>query len=198
MDFGGAAVTITKTLEETKGKLLLKDVKTKKSRRRVALSTFTMEALAEHRKRMLAEGHYAADKPVFCAPEGGWLRKSNVLRRSFQPVVERANARARAEAEADRDGGGGANGGPKLLPPIRPYDLQHTGATLLLLAGESPKVVSERLGHSTITLTMDTYSHVLPGMQERAASKFDAILRAGENGKDGRQVGGFEGRKGAI
>jgi integrase len=181
VDFDGSAITITKTLEETKGKLLLKDVKTKKSRRRVALSAFTMEALAEHRKRMLAEGHYAAAKPVFCAPEGGWLRKSNVLRRSFQPIVERANAKVREEAGA----AGGANGEPKALPPIRPYDLRHTGATLLLLAGESPKVVSERLGHSTITLTMDTYSHVLPGMQERAASKLDAILRAGENGRKG-------------
>jgi integrase len=170
VDFQNNAICITKALEETKGKLNLKDVKTKKSRRRVALSAFTMEALGERRKSALSEGTYGPDKPVFCDTEGGWLRKSNVLRRSFRPIIARANAAATEEAKK-------RSGSPALLPDIRPYDLRHTGATLLLLAGESPKVVSERLGHSTTTQTMDTYSHVLPGMQERAATKLDAILR---------------------
>lgn len=49
-------------------------------------------------------------------------------------------------------------------------------ATLLLLAGENPKVVSERLGHSSIVLTLDTYSHILPGMQERATQKLEGLL----------------------
>ncbi|MBL8794112.1 MAG: tyrosine-type recombinase/integrase, partial [Planctomycetia bacterium] len=60
---------------------------------------------------------------------------------------------------------------------IRPYDLRHSSATLLLLAGENAKVVAERLGHSTTRLTQDTYQHVLPGMQEQAAAKLDAIFR---------------------
>jgi integrase len=93
---------------------------------------------------------------VFCAPEGGWLWKSNFQRGSFNVVLARAG-----------------------LPHLRPYDLRHSSATLLLLANESPKVVCERLGHSSITLTLDTYSHVLPGMQERAAAKLDGILRNG-------------------
>ncbi len=59
------------------------------------------------------------------------------------------------------------------------YDLRHTSATLCLAAGENPKVVSERLGHSTITLTMDTYSHVLPDMQERTAAKLEGMLFGG-------------------
>ena len=59
---------------------------------------------------------------------------------------------------------------------FRLYDLRHSCATLLLLAGENPKVVSERLGHASITLTLDTYSHVLPSMQQRAAEKLEAIL----------------------
>src|SRR5262249_18185036 len=132
-------------------------LKTKKSRRRVALTTFTVDALAGHRKAMLAEGNYRLDGPVFCDREGGHLRKSNVLRRSFHPILERAK-----------------------LPRIRPYDLRHSSATLLLLAGEDSKVVSERLGHSTTRLTQDTYQHVLPGMQERAAQKLDAIFRQPE------------------
>jgi len=172
IDFAGSAVVITKSLEEVKGQLLLKEPKTKKSRRRIAVSSVTMEALADHRAAMLREGHYGADRPVFCDTDGGFLRKSNVLRRSFRPVIARANAEVVREAEA-------TGGKPALLPPIRPYDLRHTGATLLLLAGVSPKVVSERLGHSTVVLTLGTYSHVLPGMQEQAASKLDAIFRTG-------------------
>src|SRR5690606_31740275 len=59
---------------------------------------------------------------------------------------------------------------------FRMYDLPHTRATMALLDGVNPKVVSERLWHSTITLTMDTYSHVLPTMQEDVASKFEAMF----------------------
>lgn len=66
------------------------------------------------------------------------------------------------------------------LPPIRPYDLRHTSATLLLAAGENVKVVSERLGHATAALTLDVYSHVLPHMQHSAAERLDTLL--GDNG----------------
>lgn len=143
IDWTAGAVQIVRELEEIKGVLALKDLKTKKSRRRIALTKFAMEALGAHRKEALAAGHYQPDAPVFCAPAGGFLRKSNVLRRSFRPILKRAG-----------------------LPAIRPYDLRHSSATLLLLAGEDTKVVSERLGHSTCRLTQDVYQHVLPGMQE--------------------------------
>ncbi|HBB95039.1 MAG TPA: hypothetical protein DC054_06585 [Blastocatellia bacterium] len=63
-----------------------------------------------------------------------------------------------------------------LSESIRLYDLRHTCATLLLTANEHPKIVSERLGHSNITLTMDTYSHVLPSMQQGASEKLERIL----------------------
>ena len=58
----------------------------------------------------------------------------------------------------------------------RPYDLRHTCATLLLAGGEHPKVVAERLGHSSTVMTMDVYSHVLPDMQEAAADKLERLL----------------------
>jgi integrase len=61
---------------------------------------------------------------------------------------------------------------------IRFHDLRHTHATQLLKAGVHPEVVSERLGHASIRITLDTYSHVMPGMQEDAAEKIDAGLRA--------------------
>jgi len=62
------------------------------------------------------------------------------------------------------------------VPRIRFHDLRHTHASHLLRARVHPKVVSERLGHSRVGVTMDVYSHVLPGMQEEAARKVDAIL----------------------
>jgi integrase len=145
-------VFVQRSLEEAKGQLHLKDVKSRSSRRRIDLSRRTVTALHEHRKQMLVEGHI--DGPVFCAPEGVYLRKSNVVRRSFLPIVKRAG-----------------------VPRIRFHDLRHTCATLLLIANVNPKVVSERLGHASIQITLDTYSHVLPTMQKRAAEKMDRILR---------------------
>ena len=62
------------------------------------------------------------------------------------------------------------------LPTIRLHDLRHSCATLMLAQGVSPRVVMETLGHSQISLTLNTYSHVLPAMQEDAAAKMDAIL----------------------
>jgi integrase len=69
-----------------------------------------------------------------------------------------------------------------VLPNIRLYDLRHTCATLLLQDGENIKVISERLGHSSISLTLGTYVHIMPGMQEQAAARMQGIL---ENKKTG-------------
>ncbi|MFC2008661.1 site-specific integrase [Chloroflexota bacterium] len=64
------------------------------------------------------------------------------------------------------------------LPHLTLHGLRHAHATILLTAGVHPKVVSERLGHSNIAVTMDTYSHVLPGLQEAAAHALDQCLAA--------------------
>jgi integrase len=63
------------------------------------------------------------------------------------------------------------------VPYIRPYDMRHTAATLLLLEGIHPKVVIEMLGHSSVTITLTIYSHVLPMIQRDAALAMDRILR---------------------
>jgi integrase len=104
---------------------------------------------------------------VFGDTRGGPVRKSNLVRRSFLPLLKRAG-----------------------LPRIRFHDLRHTAATLLLLAGVHPKVVQERLGHSQIAITLDTYSHVLPSMGRDAAKKLDALLGEANtvNGTDGGGV----------
>lgn len=155
VDFAGGALSITRTLQELDGELTLKDTKTATSRRRVPLSEFGLAALHEHRKRMLAEGNCRPDAIVFCTPAGEPWYRSSLHRISFKPLLAKAG-----------------------LPSIRFYDLRHTSATLLLLAGEPAKIAAERLGHSTIVLTLDTYSHVTEGMQKRATEKLDAILRA--------------------
>jgi integrase len=77
----------------------------------------------------------------------------NLLRRSFCPLLDRAD-----------------------VPCIRSHDLRHTAATLLLSQGVRTKVVSEMLGHSTIDMTLDIYSHALPGMQQQAATAMEALL----------------------
>lgn len=64
------------------------------------------------------------------------------------------------------------------LPPVRFHDLRHTHATLILQQGIHPKIVSERLGHSSIGITLDTYSHVLLSMQAEAAKAVDEIFGA--------------------
>jgi integrase len=90
------------------------------------------------------------------------INPSNLLIRSFRSLLERAD-----------------------LPKIRFHDLRHTAATLLLGEGIHPKVVSEMLGHSTITITLDLYSHVTPIMQQQAADALDSLLAV----KDGCQTG---------
>jgi integrase len=62
------------------------------------------------------------------------------------------------------------------IPKIRFHDLRHTHATMLLRKDVHPKIVSERLGHSSISITLDTYSHVLPDMQKEAAEKLNDLM----------------------
>lgn len=135
--------------------------KTPRARRTVPIPASTVQALRTHRRRQLE--HRLARRTgyedlglVFCADDGQPLRHRDVVRYYFKPLLQKAG----------------------LPETTRLYDLRHSCATLLLSAGENPKVVSERLGHASITLTLDTYSHVLPDMQEGAAAKLESMLYA--------------------
>jgi integrase len=167
VDFAAGTVQVQRTLEELRGQHRLKPPKTAAGRRRIDLAAFTLDALNEHRKRMLAEGHDVKTGLVFVDEKGGFLRKSNVSRRSFRSVMQRAK-----------------------LPRLRFHDLRHTSASLLLMAGENPKVAQERLGHEKIEVTLDTYSHVLPTMQKGAARKLDGIFTARPEGNSQAAGGG--------
>jgi integrase len=115
-------------------------------------------AQAEHKLKL--GGTYEDQGLIFATETGGLMDSHNIVNRHFKPLLAKA----------------------KLLA-IRLYDLRHSHATLLMAAGEHPKVVQERLGHSTIQLTLDTYTHVVPGMQQRAAAKLEELLDAERTAK---------------
>jgi integrase len=127
--------------------------------RHVAVPRFVIDALQEHRERMLAEGHVEF---VFCDTQGGPLRESNFTRRNFKPLLETV------DTKLPQDG--------KLPKRFRFHDLRHTHATFLLKAGVHPKIVSERLGHATVAITLDLYSHVLPSMQAPAVEAMNRLF----------------------
>ncbi|HUY91821.1 MAG TPA: site-specific integrase [Pirellulales bacterium] len=154
IDLDNGVITVVRKLSEVNGKLRLEEPKTAKGRRRIDLPAIAVDALLDHRKAMLAEGNLAAGY-VFCNSQGGPLRRSHFHAQRYKPLLSKAG-----------------------LPDIRFHDLRHSHATLLLLGGAHPKIVQERLGHSQISVTMDIYSHVLPGMQRQAADNLNAMFAA--------------------
>lgn len=148
----------------------LVEPKSNRSRRVVPLPEVAVRALREWRaeqaeERLRLGAEYEDSGFVFANPFGKPLHQPNLRTRSFVPIMERARL-------GERDG-------DTFSPAFRVYDLRHTCATLLLLAGENPKVVSERLGHAKVSLTLDTYSHVLPDMQEGAVEKLNTMFGNG-------------------
>ena len=108
------------------------------------------------------EGNHSQERPVFCDRKGGWLRRSHLRRQVLKTLIRQTNEKVAQEVKED-------GVAPHFLPEVRFHDIRHTRATLLLSADENVKVVSERLGRSTVQMTLETYSHVLPTMQKQAA-----------------------------
>ena len=117
-----------------------------------------IEALNIHHKRQLKEkmrhaGLWEDQDLVFTTTNGTLINPSNLTRRSFRFLLQKAG-----------------------LPRVRFHDLRHTCATLLLLQGVHIKFVQELLGYASVTITLDTYSHVLPSMCDAASGAMDAAL----------------------
>jgi integrase len=153
VDFGTGALLVRRSLAQVRGEFILKEPKSKRSRRMIRLPRFALNALMGHRQAMLKEGNIAA--PVFCTKTGNFIAKSNFIRQVFKPLIKRANEMGVKEAN---DNGIELS----LLPAIRFHDLRHTHATGLLARGYSIKAVSQRLGHASVELTLRVYAHVLP------------------------------------
>lgn len=157
VDLDGGVLSVSRAIASVEGVAVETEPKTAHGRRAIALDPATVKALRQHRDRQLAEQELVGDGwtesgAVFTYPDGRTLHPDHVM------VVFR-----RLVARAD-------------LPLIRLHDLRHTAATLALAAGVHPKVVQERLGHSSIGITLDTYSHVVQGMQADAAAKVAGLL----------------------
>ena len=140
------------------GTYVYQDPKTAKGRRAVALSPASCIALRAHMQRQERDSSrlgilWSDDQLVFSHMVDGAPLRPDTVTQAFRRLVKRIG-----------------------LAGVRLHDLRHTQASLLLQQGIHPKVVSERLGHSSIQITLDTYSHLLPGLQEAAAAGFDALM----------------------
>lgn len=155
LDAGRAA--IRQTLSSVGGRLTFSTPKTAKSRRSVTLDPSTIAALRAHRRgqveERLAWGTAYEDADLVFARENGSPIRPDTMTRQFGELTKRAHLR-----------------------PLRLHDLRHTYATIALSAGTHPKVVAERLGHATIAVTLDTYSHVIPSLQEEAATRLANLI----------------------
>lgn len=161
VDFERGVVVIRRSLiwRPKLGGWFFDETKTSRSRRSIPVPKTVLRGLSELKERQAAERsqageHYIDHDLVFSNPQGGPLKLENLRRRHFHVILERA-------------------GLPK---SIRIYNLRHSCATLLLAANEHPKVVGERLGHASVTTTLDVYSHVLPTMQQKATDKLEGML----------------------
>jgi integrase len=158
VDLENAVLSVRRTLTRSGGKVVFGEPKTNKSRRPIRLTSQAVEALRSHLERQLRDMEILGDRYqdqglVFTTDTGAPINPSNLRQRSFAPLLKRAG-----------------------LPHMRFHDLRHTCATLLLSRGVHPKFVQELLGHATIAITLDTYSHVMPSMGDATARAMEDAL----------------------
>lgn len=159
-DIEGNKLTVSKSLEvdpTDRYKSKITEVKTEGSRGTIPLFDMTVEALKAHRvqqakDRLAAKIHQNPLDLIFCTRDGEPFNMAYMLK-EWHKALKRAK-----------------------LPKVRLYDTRHTHATHLLVAGEHPKIVQERLRHSNISMTLDTYSHLVPGMQDEAMGRAERRL----------------------
>jgi integrase len=148
---------VRRALQRTKDGLRFVEPKSERSRRTVSLPDFAVTALERHRvaqkkARLVAGSQWFESGLAFTTGVGTALDERNV-RREFKAILKAAK-----------------------LPTMRVHDLRHTCASLLLVQGVHPRVVMETLGHSQISITMDTYSHVMPALGVDAAGRMNAVM----------------------
>lgn len=159
IDFNESSLSVRRTVGCIgKFGVVVSEPKTRRSRRKIVLPGFVIDALKRHQERQLTMREKAGTQwrekgIVFCNMYGDYLSTTN-LQIAFKRLLQSAE-----------------------LPDIRFHDLRHSAASFLAQLGVHPKVVQEILGHSNISMTMDTYSHVFPSMQQDAMDKLDKLFR---------------------
>lgn len=162
VDFDAKRITVRRTLTKPGPAPKFGPPKTKAGRRAIALSPSLVSLLRRHkaiqnRERLSLGEEFEDHDLVFTQPNGRSLHTNNMQKREFTELIKEAG-----------------------LPRITLHGLRHTHATELLMRGVHPKVVQERLGHARISITLDTYSHVIPNMQHDAAELIDDLLTGQE------------------
>lgn len=158
LDLDGRILSVEQTVRDSvEGHRPEGHQKSVTSARTIHLDRRTVEVLRAHRRtqdeqRRIAGAAWEANDLVFCRDDGRWYHPDSITT-VFRESVEACD-----------------------VPTIHLHDLRHTHATLLLRAGVNPKVVSERLGHSSVAFTLETYAHVIPGMQPEAAELFMGLV----------------------
>lgn len=155
VDFILGQVSVSRSLHCLQGsKIIYSPTKTAKGRRAIALTPTSFVVLSEHRNkctadRMLLNSRLSEEDLVFCHSDGTPYLPNSITHAWIKTV---------------RKSG---------LKPVRLHDARHTHASIMLKQQVHPKIVQERLGHASISVTLDTYSHVAPGLQQAAAKSFD-------------------------
>jgi len=162
-DLDGREVSVQQAVQFNRkgGGYYFKELKTARSRRRVPISEDLRLLLATHRReqlkhRLAMKGTWFDHDLIFANIIGRPHPLPNLTRRYFKPILDKC--------EFDKH--------------ITLYALRHSCATILLMLGENPKVVADRLGHSSVSMTLDVYSHVLPHIQDNATEKMANVMRA--------------------
>jgi len=158
VDLNEGVIRVRRTLARSGGRIALGEPKTRGSRRSIHLTGAAVEALRGHLERQLEDIERLGDLYhdhglVFTSQVGTLINPSNLRRRSFAPLLQRAG-----------------------LPQIRFHDLRHTCATLLLSRNTNLRLVQDLLGHATVAITLDTYSHIIPGMGNLTARTMEDIF----------------------
>jgi integrase len=152
-----AQLAVVQSAEQLNNTVRLKEPKSGRART-VALPSIIVEELRAHRleraQALLRLGVRLSDESFVCCHDDASMMQPTYLSHQWLKKIRKSG-----------------------LPVRRLHDLRHTHATQLLASGIHPKIASERLGHSKVGITLDLYSHVLPGMQEDAAAKIDEALR---------------------
>jgi integrase len=175
IDLERSVLFVRNSLDWQGGRLTLVPLKTASSERAVKLPQLTLTALKTEKSRQaedkLRAGGLYDDQNFVWAWDDGRPHDPFFLYKHFVKTIQDYNDALENDEDLSEEQKAAAK-----LPTIRFHDLRHSHATALLLAGVPVKVISERLGHSSITITQDIYSHVLPEMQQQAADEIDKMF----------------------
>ena len=157
VDLANGRIFVEHNLVKAGNDIILKDTKTSSGKRSVDISiklTHFLKMLSiQQKENALRFGKDYTHNTYVCKYPDGTIFRPDYVPKKFKKILTEAS-----------------------LPQLRFHDLRHTHASMLLLAGENPKVIQERLGHSSIKITLDTYSHLVPSMQKSAADRMESMV----------------------